>query len=138
MKSSELLALLNLDGWRIDEGYYIVLKHTCWGTFPALISKTGKDFVCLNKEVVKKAISLLTDRPYTADKHLILINENEKIAFLLGEVQENWKNNFIQRDFKPEHRINYDAESILVLTEEDLENMKTGTLNGRRAWSDRA
>ncbi|MFH1423385.1 MAG: hypothetical protein ABIG29_00280 [Candidatus Nealsonbacteria bacterium] len=128
MRSSELLALSNLDGWRISEGYSIILKHGLMGRFPALVSKTGKDFVCLSEEAVKEAVSLLSNRPYSADPTLFLVNEKERIAFMLPDVEAQWKNNVNQRGFKLEHRIDYDSESLVILMEEDLKNMKAGDL----------
>ena len=128
MKSSELFALSNLDGWRIVEGYFIELKHGLMGTFPALISETGKDFVCLSEEDVKKAFSLLPKRPYIANNMLLLINEKEKVAFLMADVEGQWKNNFYQKNLKPKYRRHYDSESARILTKEDLENMKVGDL----------
>ena len=128
MKSSELLALLNLDGWRLCEGYYIQLKHGLMGTFPALVSKTGKDFVCLSEETVKKAVSFLSDRPYRADPLLLLVNEKEKIAFMVADVEGKWRYNSDQRGYEPEDRIQYDSASLAILTEEDLRDMKAHDL----------
>lgn len=128
MESSELLALYNLDGWRLCEGYYIQLKHGLMGTFPALVAKTGKDFVCLSEDAVKKAVFLLSARPYSADPILLLVNEKKRIAFILADVVSKWRYNSDQRDYNPEHRIHYDSVSRVILTEEDLRNMKAGDL----------
>lgn len=128
MKSSELLVLSNLNGWRICEGYWIRLKHNLMGTFPALVSKTGKDFICLSEEAVKKAASLLPDRPYRDDPMLFLVNEKEKTAFMLADVEAQWRNNANQRSLQLKHRIEYDSESLAVLTEEDLDSMEAGEL----------
>jgi hypothetical protein len=126
MKSSELIALSDQSGWRISEGYYIQLKHGLMGTFPAIISKTGNDFVCLTQEDVTKVVSLLPKRPYEATNTLFYINEKEKIAFILSDLGEKWRLNSYEKNC--EYRENYESKSVVLLTKEDVEKMKSGDL----------
>ena len=92
MKSSELLALLDLSDFRIGMGYWLELKHGLMGTFPALTTKDDEPFFCLNEGAVKMALSLLSKRPFRIEKVLLLINEKKKMAFDLLAVVQRWDN----------------------------------------------
>ena len=83
--SKELLALTDLAGWRVADGYWAQLAHGLCGTFPALFRESGEGdgemFVCLDKEVLQGALGFLTPRALRISKNLVLANETLGLAF---------------------------------------------------------
>jgi hypothetical protein len=115
MKSTTLLSLENLNDYKICEGYFLELYHRLMGQFPALTAKDEEPFVCLTKSAVEKAAKLLSKRQFKVNKILLIINEKEHIAFCLSTLVNNFE---IERE----------SESLAILSDEDLDNMKVGDL----------
>ncbi len=112
MKSSkELLALPDLGGWRIAEGYWAQLAHGLMGTFPALLCESlkseGELFVCLDKSVLEEALQFLPRRNFKISKNLVVANETSELAFDLTALND-------QRD------IGRESEPIRLLTANGL------------------
>jgi hypothetical protein len=115
MKSSELLQLPNLDGFRLSDGYSLELFHGLMGYFPAIIAANDKAFVCLSKSTIEKAIALLPKRRFKINKWLYLLNEKEKVAFRCESIGNLWE-------------IGRELESMFLLDQGDIVGMKSGDL----------
>lgn len=83
--SKELLALTDLAGWRVADGYWAQLAHGLMGTFPAIVKEHEEDegemFVCLDKAVLATALTFLSPRSCRISKNLVLASEALGIAF---------------------------------------------------------
>ncbi|MDE2188663.1 MAG: hypothetical protein KGJ35_02970 [Patescibacteria group bacterium] len=112
MKSSELMKLSDLTGWKVVEGYMAELKHGLMGYFPAVTTKDEQPFVCLDKEVLKKILGLLSKREFKVEKLLILANEESCQAFCLGTLKYNWE---MERE----------SETLDIITAKKLEEMNS-------------
>ncbi len=115
MKFSEVLALSSLKGFRIVEVYYLRLKIKFGPEMdlPAIIIKTGKFFVCLNKETIVKALSVLSRREFEIRKIPCLVNEKKRIAFSLWCYDSAFRK---------------EMDPFSLLTSKDLKKIKFGDL----------
>lgn len=107
MKSSELLALPDLAGYRLATCYWAKLSHGLMGTFPALIVETGDMFVCAEKQTLEKILSTMSKRKFDIETSLVLLNESEDLAFDIRALLSN-------------HDMERDSESIRVVNEGSL------------------
>jgi hypothetical protein len=119
MKSSELLQLTNLDGFRLSVGYSLEVRYGLMGGFfSAIISANEKPFVCLLRNEIAKAITLLPEKSNSKiAEALYLVNEKEKIAFHCATINNLYL-----------WGMGKDSVSALIVDKGDLNGMIPGDL----------
>ncbi len=74
----------DLVGWEIAWCHYLELTHGRMGTFPALYTSDNDIVVTLSEDTLDKVRNILPDRPGHTVSQLMLVNEEEGIAFCLA------------------------------------------------------
>jgi hypothetical protein len=85
MEFSGILRLQKNGGFRLALGFYAL--YTNWHCPPrAVITKTDRVFMCLEKRLIEKAIDLSLDGPAEIIDRIYWINEKKKIAFDVSQM----------------------------------------------------
>ena len=76
---------------------------------------TEEMFAFLDKQMAERILALLPRRSFKLNREMLLVSDTEKIAFSVHTIVYNWKDGKV-------------AESLTVLTEEDVSQMHAGDL----------
>lgn len=111
MKSSRLLALPDLAGYRLMTCYWVELKHGLMGTYPALTIEPEDIFFCTDKQTLGEILKILPRQRFKVNSSLALVNEANHVAFDITAMVSC-------------HKIKEDSDSVCIISAEDLANMQ--------------
>ena len=82
--------IMNVDlaGFQLVKGYYLVIDHSLMGVFPALIDKTNEIVVVLDVELLEKVWFFLPNRRTKIEEILLLTKINENFGFNVNNIDK--------------------------------------------------